>query len=400
MANAEQFQQMLTLLQEQQKQQTEMQKQMQTQMKTMNDLQEENARLREAPPTENGGNNATNATNTTNERRYNAKKPERPVINAGIDDREWVLFLDTWARYKTMLDIRDTDVVAIRMELRTACSVEVNKLLFEYVGPETLNSCNEADLLQHIKSVAVKVTDKEVHRVAFGKMNMNDGEAITHYVARLKAKAFLCKFEVPCDQCNPVHNVSYSDERVAERLIAGLRNQDHQRKILSEAATLKTLDEKVKRLQILETTEESASMLHTPNNISAAAAASTFQKSKFGNGSKKDPPKDPKKEPEQKNCRWCGYLTHGKGKSMSRSDCPATNQKCNNCKKKGHFTTVCERERSESTEAQEVTGENLEEIASDASVSFGFAASAIDSAPESNHSAQDFRRVRRPTKNT
>ena len=68
----------------------------------------------------------------------------------------------------------------LRMELRASCSSDVNKLLFEYVGPAQLDSATEVELLAHIKSVAVKGLHKEVHRMNFGKMRQADGENITH----------------------------------------------------------------------------------------------------------------------------------------------------------------------------------------------------------------------------
>ena len=59
-----------------------------------------------------------------------------------------------------------------------------------------LKSCSEIELLKHIKEVAVKSIHKEVHGMAFNKMCQNAGKAITNYVARLKAKAFLCEFNI------------------------------------------------------------------------------------------------------------------------------------------------------------------------------------------------------------
>ena len=74
----------------------------------------------------------------------------------------------------------------------------VNKFLFEYIGPSKLNVCTENELLSYIKSVAVKVVHKEVHRMAFNSLVQDQGEPVTQWVARIKAKAFLCEFEVPC----------------------------------------------------------------------------------------------------------------------------------------------------------------------------------------------------------
>ena len=377
MATTEQFQEMIELFK------TQMQQQQQ-QMQTVNELRAENAQLRaEHDATAGDG----------GESRYKSKKPDRPIINAGLDDREWVLFLDTWERYKTMVGFATGDVSVIRMELRTCCSSEVNKLLFEFVGPETLKTCSETQLLAHIKSVAVKVTDRTVHQMAFGKMCQNDRESIAHFVGRLKSQAFLCEFTIRCDKCNPEHLVNYSDHRIAERLIAGLRNQEHQRKILSEAATLITLDDKIKRLQIFETTDESATLLQSPRTPAqpseAAASHSNYRKLKNDNRNNKNQVKDS----SNTKCRWCGQLSHGKGKPMDKANCPASAETCLNCHRKGHLTSVCERSKSEPA-VEDTHDDVLQGIPSESSVSFSFAADTPDD------SAQDFRRVRRSTMDT
>ena len=148
-----------------------------------------------------------------------SRRPDRPAIEANIDDREWSLFLDTWSRYKTMVGLVTAD--DIRLELRAACSSEVNKLLFEFVGPHTLNVTDEEMLLGHIKSVAVRTVHKEVHRLKFVKMTQSDGETITHFVARLKSQAALCQFTVKCETCDHAPQISYADDMVAQQMVAG-----------------------------------------------------------------------------------------------------------------------------------------------------------------------------------
>jgi hypothetical protein len=53
-----------------------------------------------------------------------------------------------------------TDVNMLRMELRSSCSQDINRLLFEYVGATVLNTATEDELLIRIKSVAVKAHTK------------------------------------------------------------------------------------------------------------------------------------------------------------------------------------------------------------------------------------------------
>ena len=203
--------------------------------------------------------------------------------------------------------------------------------------------------------------------MAFDKMVQGQGETITQFVSHLKAASFLCQFEITCTACNSAVKQSYAEDRIAQRLVAGLCNQEHQRKILSEAETLTTLDAKIKRLQILEMTDESSSMLHVqqPKTTEAGAAMSQFKKKKKGRtgsgGNKRE------------KCKWCARFSHPGGKSMERDNCPARDKTCFRCNEKGHVQEACEKTGSEAAGVQEA-GDQIPAITSDASVSFGFGA--------------------------
>ena len=93
------------------------------------------------------------------------KKPDRLVIEEDSSDEDWALFVDAWDRYKEMCDL--TNQAEIQNELRTACSPNVNRLLFQLLGSETLNIATEEQLLHQIRLVAVKGLHKEVHRHTF-----------------------------------------------------------------------------------------------------------------------------------------------------------------------------------------------------------------------------------------
>ena len=88
-------------------------------------------------------------------------KPDRPVITAAdCTNNQWIIFLDAWKHYKQMSKL--SDPVEIKNELRSACDATVNEMLFNFVGPDTLITANEDQLLSHIKSVAVKSIHPEV----------------------------------------------------------------------------------------------------------------------------------------------------------------------------------------------------------------------------------------------
>ena len=308
MASEQQIQQMLDLMQQQ--------------MDTVRNLQDENNRLRENPSPQGNANVSA---------KYATKKTDRPVVNTGIDDREWALFVDTWVRYKRMCNLDAVDTEVIRLELRASCSNEVNRLLFEYVGSVVLDDSTEEQLLQHIKTVAVKTVHKEVHRRAFHTMLQDQGESVTKFASRLKAKAFLCEYEIPCSCCDPPKMQSYADEEVSQRLVAGLANQEHQRRLLSEVSTLTTLEKKISRLQILEMTDQSTSTLNTPPQASdAALGRSRYKQQKTNSDS-------------SVKCRFCGKTAHPGGKFLERTSCPARNKVCFKCKARGHLSSVCEK---------------------------------------------------------
>lgn len=361
MATAEQFQNLLDLFKQQ--------------METITTLRTENEGLRAAnvtpttPATPAAVGTSGAASSAEN---YKPKKPERPIIQPNLDDQEWALFEDSWDRYKKMCRLDDGDVEIIRLELRECCSPEVNKFLFEYVGSAKLNTCTEKELLGFIKSVAVKVVHKEVHRMAFNLLFQDHGEPVTQWIARVKAQAFLCDFKVPCTCCtDPAvpQMISYAEEEIAQRVIAGLYNQEHQRRILSEASTLTTLELKENRLKVLEATEQSAQSLHRPqSSTTSEAAAGKVSQYKAG----KAPPKAPPKEEEvAEKCRGCGFGPHDGG----RKSCTAWNKVCRNCKRKGHLARVCENTSAASVEAEGTRTPHIPSLSplpSDASVSFSF----------------------------
>ena len=320
-------------------------------------------------------------------------KLDRPVVEANISDCDWALFEDSWRRYKVMAAL--TNVDNVRMELRAACSGDVNKLLFEFVGPEILDAASESELLGHIKAIAVKGLHKEVHRMNFSKLKQSDGESVTHYVARLKSQASLCMFNVKCS-CD--QNVSYAEEMVSQQLVTGLRDHEHQSKALSEATTLTTLQLKVERLQGLEATDESATKLHIPAAPTTSAAAKSAYK-RASETSRKTP-MDPTKTPQTK-CNACGRTSHY-GRTMSLKDCPAAKKTCNTCGKEGHFAVVCRNAKTKASMSRDEAASlddpvEREGEASAASTAFFFATTSVEDADETDK--QDFRRRRTETPN-
>ena len=299
-------------------------------------------------------------------KRFNRPKPIRPIIEEGVDDFGWNLFIDKWERYKLTIGL-ENDEQETCSELRESCSPEVNRMLFEFIGADELRKkeLTEEALLNNIKSVAVRSIHQEVHRWRFNQIAQCDSEKVTKFVGRLKAQAILCDFNVSC-ACGK--RVSYAEEMVSQRLTTGVINPEHQSKVLCEAEQLNTLKLKVDKLISLETTDEASSKIRTPlssrSNPIKTSQYKRDQKQKLvqpvvgedtemmsrGRTRFRRPPSD-----RRRRCRGCGRSDHPNNKSMARHDCPAWGQKCKTCGKENHFEKVCER-RSRASFAGDTSG--------------------------------------------
>ena len=82
------------------------------------------------------------------------KTPERLSIGLDTTESEWTLFVDRRAWYKTICGL--TNPAVIKNELRAACTADANRLLFELIGPDLLNSATEDYLFQKIWLVTIK----------------------------------------------------------------------------------------------------------------------------------------------------------------------------------------------------------------------------------------------------
>lgn len=134
-------------------------------------------------------------------------------------------------------------------------------MLFNFVGPDALNNATEEQLLEYIKSVAVKSVYPEVHCQQFFTMKQSDRKTITSFVSRLKSQVMLCAFERQCGCDNKHCTTSFFEDMIKSEIIAGLLDTSHQSKILMEINSLPTLNDLVRCLLTLESTTRATNHL-------------------------------------------------------------------------------------------------------------------------------------------
>ena len=72
-----------------------------------------------------------------------AKHAERPEVDVGCSESQWLFFLDEWKSYKRRTSLDASKIVD---ELRASCTKELRRILFEFVGGSTLETISENGL--------------------------------------------------------------------------------------------------------------------------------------------------------------------------------------------------------------------------------------------------------------
>ena len=331
-----------------------------------------------------------------------------------MSETDWTVFLDSWCRYKEMCGLTQdvADRAKIRNELRAACAPAINKMMMQLNGAATLQATTETELLALVKDVAVMSVDKQVHRQTFCRITQGEGESISQYVARIKAQADLCEFQIKCGAQHCDHNTSYKDDMVSSQTINGMANAEYQTKILNEITTLGDFKDLYAKLIGMEAMEKSSHQIqNAKTNAPMIAAAVKTQYRRMQNqrpGQSTHQNQQPTQSTHQPHkrqpfntqqsrggsqnrggsqarpwpCRGCGKTSHPSG-SMTRESCPAHKVTCHNCKIEGHFASVCFKARSKAASAtDDPTGAQAagdqDEVSYQQSVAFAFSAETQD----------------------
>ena len=271
------------------------------------------------------------------------QRPSRPSIQPDTTDEDWRLFLFQWERYKNQCKL--TSVSAIRDELLSTCSQDLEKQLFNLAGT-SLNGLTEEKLLAQIKEVAVRGLNVEVHRHQFHAMRQSQGEDITQYVSRLRSKASLCSFSVtafrPTKEAKDPGPVSYEEDALRTQMVVGLYDKEHQNRILNDTAKHPSFKELYQALLTMEAADTSRLKLSDSKQQTTDTDLSAAQRSQYQRDrrNRNHPPETSKKETVTP-CRWCNGTTHDTTQRWQHDDCPARGKLCKKCGKLNHVTSAC-----------------------------------------------------------
>ena len=157
---------------------------------------------------------ASSAPQTQSKKKAKRPDPVRPVIDLDSAEGDWEFFLSEWTRYKRQAELDNQ--VDVTDELQAACTKDLRKELFDFVGQSTLNTLDEDSLLAKIKAIAIKGKNKSVHRQEFYGMKQDTGQPIQAFVGKLKSKALHCDFTVKCNNTNCRQINSYAESMISD----------------------------------------------------------------------------------------------------------------------------------------------------------------------------------------
>ena len=161
-------------------------------------------------------------------------------------------------------------------------------------------------------------------RFTFHRRNQGLNELILEYLAELRRLATHCEFE------------DYLNQALRDRLVCGLRSENIQKRLLSEANP--TLARAVELAHGMESAHQQAQLMK--NKMEGAVGKITHEGK---SASKHDKQEKQEQWKKRKPCYRCGKQGH------TAADCTFKDSKCHKCGKKGHIAKVCHTKGADQT---------------------------------------------------
>ena len=111
------------------------------------------------------------------ETKAKVEKPRRPEITPDMSADRWAYFLARWKSYKSSCNLEGEEVINQLMECMTEIVREDHYRQFSGIEADT-----EAEVLQHVKQVAVKKANRAVLRDSLVMIKQERGETVRKFV--------------------------------------------------------------------------------------------------------------------------------------------------------------------------------------------------------------------------
>ena len=229
------------------------------------------------------------------------------------------LYLERVELYFTANEIAERRRVAVFLSVIGAKTYSLLRDLVSLASPKDKAFDELADVLKkHFEPKPLVIAE----RFTFHRRNQSASESILEYVAELRRLAIHCEFG------------EYQNQALCDRLVCGLRSENIQKRLLSEADL--TLTRAVEIAQGMEAAHQNTQLMK--GKVEGAISKVTQEQNSMNSSDKQEQHK--KKKP----CYHCGKQGH------SAADCTFKDSNCHKCGKKGHIAKVCHTKRTNRTQ--------------------------------------------------
>lgn len=257
-------------------------------------------------------------------------RPPKPLMVSGDMGNNWRLWRQ---QYEWFEEATQTSAKPAGVQVATfMSSIGLEAVvIFNTFNLNAAELQNVATIKARFENYFTPQANTTYERYTFNKMTQMEGESFDEFLTKIKSQSRKCEF-------GDLH-----DSLLKDKIIIGIRNDTVREKLLSEADL--TLQ---RTTQVCRASELASKQLKVFQN-QYEPDVSAFNKSKSAaNKSKSNDTYD---------CKRCG-------KKHAPKSCPAYQQKCNKCKRKGHFAEMCN-SRSKSIQKAKVQMVNENNSSSD-----------------------------------
>ena len=177
--------------------------------------------------------NAASSTASCNK----VEKVKRPTISSAGTSEDWSYFLSRWKDYVEATKIKDKELV---IQLLECCDETLRRDLTRSAGG-SLTDKSQEDVLKAMRILAVREENIMVARVTLNNMTQDRDETVRSFGARLRGQAGVCKFIIPCPNCD--NEVNYTDAILCDVLTRGLNDSEIQLDLLGDKNQSMTLEQ-------------------------------------------------------------------------------------------------------------------------------------------------------------
>ena len=239
-----------------------------------------------------------------------------PRLTSGASLREFAVWKERLEDYNMLTGVKHLSPPEQRASLSALLDDEWHRIVKYGLGlSDTATTKDVTTAMEtHLRDQRNVILDRR----EFYTRNQELDESFDEYLIALKEISEFCNF---CTSC--------SDERLRDRIVTGLRDEDTVRALLSE-----------KKLTLQRTVELCRAREHAHANASAIASGQVNAMSIDRRSRRRDDsPTYPHGDPNKK-CGYCGGPPHPDGQ---RRQCPARGHRCTLCGILHHYASVCRR---------------------------------------------------------